>query len=178
MQNQNERLWDYDAVEPGQAGNATVVKLTKELISHYAYIVQAPEYLRSEMAMPTMALTYAPLLREEIAEANGFVALEQSKSARRQTPFAKCEIRWHRPAVDGDTITGTRRVSEKYERRGSKFVTFQVEAKNQNGQLVADYDYTCIFEYAKGQRDADKRPRHLQPPTIAPDDHYSNETEF
>ncbi|SVA48828.1 uncharacterized protein METZ01_LOCUS101682, partial [marine metagenome] len=26
--------------------------------------------------MPTMVLTYSPLLREEIAEANGFLALE------------------------------------------------------------------------------------------------------
>ena len=99
-----------------------------------------------------MVLTYAPLLRDEVAEANGFVALEQSKRARRQTPFAKCEIRWHHPARAGDTITGTRRVLEKYERRGSKFVTFRVEATNQDGQLVAEYDYTCIFEYAQGQK--------------------------
>ena len=96
--------------------------------------------------MPTMVLTYAPLLREEIAEANGFVALEQSQSARRQTPFAKCEIRWSSPVRAGDTITSTRRVLKKYELRGSRFVTFQVEAFNQHGHKVAEYDYTCIFE--------------------------------
>ena len=99
-----------------------------------------------------MVLSYAPLLREEIAKANGFVAFEVSKSTRSQTPFAKCEIRWSTPVVPGDTITGQRRVLEKYERRGSKFVTFRVEAINQRGESAAEYDYTCIFEYAKGQR--------------------------
>ena len=104
------------------------------------------------LAMPSMVLAYAPLLRYDLAENNGFVALEDSKTARRQTPFAKCEIRWHTPVVVGDCITATRRVLDKYERRGSKFVTFRVEAVNQQGIMVADYDYTCIFAYAQGQK--------------------------
>ena len=158
-----EKLWDYAAVIAGQAGTTTDVKLTDENIAMYAEIAQNPDPRYQQtgsgqdsseplVAMPTMVLTYAPLLRENIAENSGFVALEQSTTARRQTPFAKCEIRWHRPAKAGDTITGTRRVLEKYERRGSKFVTFCVSAVNQRRQLVADYEYTCIFEYAKGQR--------------------------
>ena len=158
-----EKLWDYEAVIAGQAGTTTIVKLTDENISRYAEIAQNPDPRYQQagegpdsgeplVAMPTMVLPYAPLLRENIAENSGFVALEQSTTARRQTPFAKCEIRWHRPAKAGDTITGTRRVLEKYERRGSKFVTFCVSAVSQRRQLVADYEYTCIFEYAKGQR--------------------------
>ena len=120
---------------------------------------------RPQLAMPTMILSYAPLLREEIAEANGYTALEQSQTARRQTPFAKCEIRWHIPVTAGDTITASRRVLEKYERRGSRFVTFQVQAVNQQNQLAAEYDYTCIFDYAQGQR-----PNPVNPPpnTAAP----------
>ena len=82
------------------------------------------------LAMPSMVLAYAPLLRYDLAEHNGFVALEDAKTARRQTPFAKCDIRWHEPVVLGDCITATRRVLDKYERRGSKFVTFRVEAVN------------------------------------------------
>jgi acyl dehydratase len=110
-----------------------------------------------------MVLTYAPLLRDDIAENNGFVALEQSLTARRQTPFAKCEVRWFHPVRGGDTINGTRRVLEKYERRGSKFVTFRVEATNQYGQKVAEYDYTCIFEYARGQREVPREQGTAQP---------------
>jgi acyl dehydratase len=158
MLEQQEKLWTFEAVEPGQVGNETVVEITAENIAEYARVSLNldPAYLPGNgglVAMPTMVLTYAPLLREEIAEANGFVAFEVSKTARSQTPFAKCEIRWFHPVVPGDTITGRRRVLEKYERRGSKFVTFRVEAINQRGEKAAEYDYTCIFEYAKGQRE-------------------------
>ena len=159
-----EKLWTFDAVSPGQAGGTTEVELTQSNIVEYAKI--AGEYYpinygvaeagqaRRLLALPTMALSYAPLLREEIAEANGFTAQEQSQTARRQTPFAKCEIRWQRPAAEGDVLTAARRVLEKYERRGSKFVTFRVEAADQQGRPVAEYDYTCIFDYAAGQRAA------------------------
>ena len=133
---------------------------------------------RPQLAMPTMILSYAPLLREEIAEANGYTALEQSQTARRQTPFAKCEIRWHIPVSAGDTITASRRVLEKYERRGSRFVTFQVQAFNQHNQPAAEYDYTCIFDYAQSQR---QRPNPANPPpsetAAAPSSPQQTETE-
>jgi acyl dehydratase len=169
-----ERLWDYDAVEPGQDGAPTVVALTAGHIAAYARLAQNPdprfqrsganvEYGGALVAMPTMVLAYAPLLRGEIAERHGFVALEESETARRQTPFAKCEIRWFRPVRAGDTLTATRRVLEKYERRGSKFVTFRVEAGNQRGEQVASYDYTCIFSYARGQRDVPRDRGMAQP---------------
>ena len=157
MVEQQERLWTYDAVEVGQVGNETTVKITAENIAEYANLALNPDPRYQSggndlVAMPTMVMSYAPLLREEIASANGYVAFEVSKTARSQTPFAKCEARWYLPVVPGDVITGRRKVLEKYERRGSKFVTFRVEAINQHNEKVAEYDYTCIFEYAKGQR--------------------------
>jgi acyl dehydratase len=187
MHDLDEKLWTYDAVQTGQQGHPTVVTLTAENIAAYADVAQNPdvrfavgggsdEYGGALVAMPTMVLTYAPLLREEIAERSGFVALEESKTARRQTPFAKCEIRWFRPVRAGDTLTGTRRVLEKYERRGSSFVTFRIEASNQRGEHVAEYDYTCIFSYAKGQREvpaagrpAAARPQDAPARTTSPD---------
>ncbi|MBI3916413.1 MAG: MaoC family dehydratase [Betaproteobacteria bacterium] len=169
-----EKLWDYDAVEPGQEGPPTVVALTAGHIAAYARVAQNrdprfqgsganAEYGGALVAMPTMVLTYAPLLRREIAEHQGFVALEDSETARRQTPFAKCEIRWFRPVLAGDTLTGTRRVLEKYERRGSRFITFRVEASNLRGEHVATYDYTCIFSYVRGQRDVPRDPGIAEP---------------
>ena len=157
MVEQAERLWTFDAVEPGQYGAETVVEITPENIAGYAQVAlnHDSRYYEAHprLAMPTMVLAYAPLLREEIAEANGFVAQEQSKTARRQTPFAKCEIRWHRPVAAGDVITGRRSTLEKYERRGSRFVTFRVAGVNQRGETAVEYDYTCIFDYAGGQRE-------------------------
>ena len=163
MPNESEKLWDYDAVAIGQTGTETTVSITTDTLREYA---QATQHARGSeldqtheaihpaavLAMPSMVLAYAPLLRYDLAENNGFVALEDSKTARRQTPFAKCDMRWHAPVAVGDCITATRRVLDKYERRGSKFVTFRVEAVNQRGVMVADYDYTCIFAYAQGQK--------------------------
>ena len=174
-----ENLWDFDAVEPGQAGPPTVVTLTPQNIAEYAALAQNPdaryrpeggnpEYGGHLAAMPTMALSYAPLLRAEIAAHNGFVALEQSQTARRQTPFAKCEAQWFRPAFAGDTITAVGRVLEKYERRGSKFVTFRIAAENQRGEPVGQYDYTCIFEYAQGQRATPPETAAAAPAAAAP----------
>ncbi|MCI0811498.1 MAG: hypothetical protein J4O10_08110, partial [Chloroflexi bacterium] len=93
MVDQRERLWHFDAVEPGQVGNETVVEITAGNIAEYARLAlnYSPEYQAGDdslVAMPTMVLSYAPLLREEIADANGFVAVEVSKTARSQTPFA------------------------------------------------------------------------------------------
>ena len=174
MVTQQEKLWDFDAVQPGQAGPETTVRLTPELIAEFALASQNPdprfqragvsgEYGGDIVAMPTMVLSYAPLMREDIAEANGFTAFERSAGARRQTPFAKCEVRWSHPARPGDTITATRRVLEKYERRGNRFVVFRVEATNQDGEAVAQYDYTCIFDYAPGQKAAPGNSETPQP---------------
>ena len=169
MRVQHENLWTYDAVAIGQEGTRTEVPITLDNIRAYALAAQNhqaryvdpdnyPKYPPGVVAMPTMVLAYAPLLRYDIAENNGFVALEESQTARRQTPFAKCAIRWYEPVVAGDTITGTRRVLDKYERRGSKFVTFRVEAGNQRGDKVSEYDYTCIFEYARRRQVVPSEP--------------------
>ena len=150
----SERLWTFDAVQPGQSGPETQVTLSADDIAEYAAISHNdnPYFGQTGLAMPTMILSYAPLMRESIANTNGFVALEQSKTARRQTPFTKCEIRWYAPVAAGDCLTATRRVHEVYARRGSNFVTFRVQATNQRGVVVGEYDYTCIFDYARGQR--------------------------
>lgn len=49
--------------------------------------------------MPSMVLACAPLLRYDLAAKDGLVALEDSKTARNQTPFAKCDIRWQAAVV-------------------------------------------------------------------------------
>ncbi len=163
MPTEHEKLWDYDAVAIGQTGTETRVSITPDNLREYARATQHVRGLKlaqtneatnpaAVLAMPSMVLAYAPLLRYDLAEHNGCVALEDAKTARRQTPFAKCDIRWYAPVVVGDYITASRRVLDKYERRGSKFVTFRVEAVNQRGVRVADYDYTCIFAYAQGQK--------------------------
>ncbi len=161
MATQHEVRWEYDAVEVGQTGPDITIEITEDLIAEYADAVRNPNpiYQPGDLgsageampAMPTMILRVAPLRRQDIAAKNGFVALERASENPRQTPFAKCEVRWHAPMRAGDSITSFGRILEKHQRRGNKFVTFRVEAINQNNQKVAEYDYTCVFEYARGQ---------------------------
>ena len=129
METVEEKRWEYDAVEVGQKGTPFTVEITNELISLYAQRVRNPNPAYREenetlVAMPTMVIAAAPLRRYDVAEANGFVALERVADSPRQTPFAKCEVRWHSPICAGDTITSVCSVIDKYVRRGSKFVTF------------------------------------------------------
>ena len=161
MTTQQEIRWEYDVVEVGQAGPPMTIEATEDLVTRYATAVRNPNPAYQpggeqqsgdmQLAMPTMIFRLAPLRRQDVAANNGFVALERVKDNPRQTPFAKCEVRWFKPIQTGDSITSYGRILDKQERRGNKFVTFRVEAKNQRDEKVAEYDYTCIFEYAKGQ---------------------------
>lgn len=157
---ETERRWEFDAVEIGQKGRSVTVEITNELIRRYtdavrnenpAYRSQTDGSLTIEQlaAMPTMLFRVAPIRRSDIASNNGFVALEAVKENPRQTAFTKCEIRWFSPVQSGDVITSNGRVFDKYEKRGNKFVTFRIEAANQDNVKVCEYDYTCIFEYRK-----------------------------
>ncbi len=159
MTNTVEKPWEWDVVAPGPVGESFTRKITPATISGYAGRVRNPNpiYLSGKVngiAMPTSVFSSARLRRDTVAEASGYVALERLEENPRQTPFAKCTIRWFAPIHAGDTITSSSRVLEKYERRGNRFVTFRVEAINQDNIKVAEYDYSCIFEYAKGQKTA------------------------
>ena len=157
MTTEIEKRWEWDSVEPGPSGESFTSDVTPDSIAAYARRVRNinPAYTDcgpGDLAMPTGVINDAPLRRNSVAKASGFVALEWVKENPRQTPFSKCTIRWFAPVRVGDTITSSARVVEKYERRGNRFVTFRVEAVNQDGLKVAEYDYSCIFEYAKGQK--------------------------
>ena len=162
MPEPEELLWTFEAVQEGQRGVETSVIIAAQDIADFARVSQNPDPVYQSPgapAMPTMLLSYAPLFREQIAANNGFTAFEVSMTARRQTPFTKCECRWYREVRAGDEITSERWVHEKYERRGSRFVVFRVAARNQRGEPVGEYDYTCIFDYAQAQRSDERAQR-------------------
>ena len=162
----SENLWSFDAVEVGQRGFETTVTLTAADIAEYAALAHADT--DSDVAMATMLLSSAPLLRETIAEANGFVAYEQSEHARRQTPFTKCTLVSRAVVRPGDTIRGTREVLEKFEKRGSRFVTFRITAYKRQDVVVGHYDYTCVFDLAraKAAKSNPAQPREPMAPNL------------
>jgi hypothetical protein len=152
----NDKRWEWEAVEIGTKGDELTLDVTSESVATYAKDARNfnPAYLEAgagDLAMPTGIFRDCQLRRHSVAQAAGYTSLEMVEDNSRQTPFAKCTARWFAPIRVGDTLTSSAQVLEKYERRGSKFVTFRVEITNQDQDRVAEYDYTCIFEYAKGQ---------------------------
>ena len=152
----NDKRWEWKVVEVGTQGNEITLDVTADSVSTYARDARNfnPAYLDAgtgDLAMPTGIFRDAQLRRHSVAQAAGYTALEMVKENNRQTPFAKCTARWFAPIRVGDKLTSSATVLEKYERRGSKFVTFRVGITNQDRHKVAEYDYTCIFEYSKGQ---------------------------
>jgi hypothetical protein len=152
----NDKRWEWEAVEIGIKGDELTLDVTSESVATYAKDARNfnPAYLEAgagDLAMPTGIFRDCQLRRHSVAQAAGYTSLEMVEDNSRQTPFAKCTARWFAPIRVGDTLTSSAQVLEKYERRGSKFVTFRVEITNQDQDRVAEYDYTCIFEYAKGQ---------------------------
>lgn len=153
-----EKRWEWDVVDPdGKPSAPKDTEVTPQSVVAYATRARNPnpryrEPKEGMLAIPLQVFETARPRRNEVAAANGCVALEWAKENPRQTPFAKCRLRWFSPLRAGDTITSSSRVVEKYERRGNRFVTFLMEAVNQRGEKIAENLFTSIFEYGQGQK--------------------------
>ena len=160
-----EKVYEWDIAQVGDESPPYQVEVTRETIAAYCKAVryENPVYLDEEaaraagfpgiVAPPTMIFTFCPMRRMDLMNSHGYLAPEQSQVAPRSTPYASADIIFLGALVrPGDAITSTVKVHEKYERRGNKFITFLVSGKNQREEKVVEYLYTCIWEYAQGQK--------------------------
>ena len=158
-QSGEEKIYEWDVVEKGDRAPEFVYEVTEDAIADYCKAVryENPVYFNDATARelgfpgvfapPTMLYTYAPQRRNDVIEARGYIAPEQSMVAPRSTPFVSTDVRFQETLVrPGDVITSTTEVVDKFQRRDNKFVTFRVTALNQRAELVAEYDYTCLWE--------------------------------
>ncbi len=164
MPEEEERIYEFDDAQIGDTSPALVQEVTAEMVRNYIAGTRndLPQYAdpaqfaaieRGEAPIPpTMMYRIAPLRREEVMRVRGFIRPESSKKTPRSTPYTKSEIFFYAPVKVGDTITAVTQVDDKYERRGSKFITFRTTATNQAGVKVGEYTYTCLWNYAKGQK--------------------------
>ena len=96
------------------------------------------------VAVPiAMTTRVAPHKRREIMAQNGYEA------PVRPTPFARWTCKTFAPMKPGDTITSEAVVGDKFEKRGRKYITWRVVARNQDCEKVAEYDATNSWEGAK-----------------------------
>ena len=170
-----EKVYEWDVAQVGDESPEYVCEVTAETIADYCRAVryENPTYVNDATARelgfqgvfapPTMLYTYAPQRRNDVMAARGYIAPEQSAHAPRSTPFVSTDIRFQGTLVrPGDVITSTTVVVDKFQRRDNKFITFRVTAHNQRGELVAEYDYTCLWE-------SPTRKRPPPAPATAPD---------
>ena len=159
-----EKVYEWDDAEVGHVSPPYVFEVTRERIADYCSAVRYdnPVYLDDDAArsagLPgivaplTMCFTYAPMRRVDLINSRGYVAPEQA-STPRSTPFVSGEVvalgSYVRP---GDVVTSTTSIVDKYERKGNKFLVFQIAGVNQRGEKACEYLYTCLWEYAKGRK--------------------------
>jgi acyl dehydratase len=157
-------VYEWDVAEIGDAAPPLVYQVTEQSIAEYCEAVRNdnPLYLDRLLAAsgafggiiapPTYVFKCAPLRRNEAMHARGFASPEEK--GIRATPYAKSEVFWHRPIKPGDEITSVVRLEDKYERRGSQFMTWRTQAEDAAGALVAEYTYTIIWRQAPPQEAA------------------------
>jgi acyl dehydratase len=160
--------YDWDVAAVGQEAPSYTFGVTQASIADYCLAVRDdnPLYLDAEtaaagplegiIAPPTYAFVCAPLRRHELMHAHGYAAPEEH--GLRATPFAKAELRCARPVRPGDAITSLVRLADRYERRGNRFLTFQVRAVGSHGDPVAEYTYTVIWQQGPAPPRADAGP--------------------
>jgi acyl dehydratase len=151
-------LYEWDVARVGDAAPPFTYLVTPESIADYCRAVrnENPLYLDEAAARrgpfggivgpPTYSVKCAPLRRNEVMHAQGYASPEEK--AARATPYAKAEWFFTRPIRPGDEITSTVTLEDKYERRGSQFMTWRARAHDANGEPVVEYSYTIIWRQA------------------------------
>jgi acyl dehydratase len=62
------------------------------------------------------------------------------------TPAVRWFCRWFTEPKVGDRIRSITRVKDKYERKGRRFLEWEVEAHNQKGELVVRFGYVNMWD--------------------------------
>jgi acyl dehydratase len=162
-------MYEWDVANIGDAAPPFVYEITAESIADYCQAVRNdnPIYVDGDAAAsgpfgtivgpPTFLIKAARHRRNEVMHAQGYASPEEKQD--RSTPFAKCELKLHKPIRLGDTITSTVELEDKYERRGNQFFTWRIRARNQDDELVGEYAYTIIWRRAPKDESAPKAPR-------------------
>ena len=167
---QEEKIYEWEVAQVGDESPPYIFEVTAESIADYCRAVryENPVYVHDAAARelgfsgvfapPTMLFIYAPQRSYDAMSARGYLTPEQATQSPRSTPFASTEIRFQGVLVrPGDVITSTTSVAAKFERRGDKLITFRVTAYNQRQEMVAEYDYVCLWETRTGKLPSDRR---------------------
>jgi acyl dehydratase len=172
-------VYEWDAACIGDTAPPLIYQVTEQTIADYCEAVRNanPLYLDPVaaaagplggiVAPPTFAFKCAPLRRNEVMHARGYASPEEK--GVRATPYSKAEVFVTRPIRPGDEITSVVSLEDKYERRGSQFMTWRTRAVDATGGPVLEYTYTIIWRQAPRDETARPEPASApQAPTAPP----------
>lgn len=161
--------YSWEIAQVGDTAPPFTYTVTEQSIADYCRAVRNdnPLYLDQDaarsgpfggiVAPPAYAIMCSPLRRNEVMHARGYASPEEK--AEYQTPYAKGTLFPLRPIRPGDAITSVVALEEKYERRGSTFMTWRVRATDGQGEPVHEYTYTIIWKQAPRDPNAPAAPR-------------------
>ena len=149
----------WQGVAVGDSSPAYVYEVTAEKIfefcraARYENLAYTNQPAAREMGLPgivappSMLFAFAPLLAEGPALQQGFSIEDQREDQGNAAPLAgtgaATSIEFQGAMVTpGDLITSVTSVKDKLQEQGNRFITLQVVAHNQRGDLVADYSST------------------------------------
>jgi 3-hydroxybutyryl-CoA dehydratase len=137
MKEQTEQdLLTYDTVEIGTEFPPYVYPLSEDTVRGYVEATQDPHPLFQDAAY-AKSKGYRTILAPPTTAA--IYATRAHKQKRKLPPggiHAKQMFRFLKPVYPGDTLTSYAKVVDKYIKKDRKYVTIEVETKNQQGETV------------------------------------------
>jgi len=142
------RLFEWNDALPGLRSDEFVVQVTDAAI--FDYKDATGDASRETTGIQVAPLGYvfvaAPQRRHALMASAGCHAPEQDPEEPRSTPYVGSNVRFHRAIEPGDTVRSVTVLDRKFERVGNRFVVFRVDATDADGERIAEYDYTCLWE--------------------------------
>jgi len=142
------RRFEWDDALPGLRSDEFVVQVTDAAIFAYKDATgdASPTTTEPQVAPPGYVFVAAPQRRHALMASVGCRAPEQDPVEPRSTPYVGSDVRFHRAIKSGDTVRSVTVLDRTFERGGNRFVVFRVDATNADGEPIAEYDYTCLWE--------------------------------
>lgn len=142
------KYYDWDVARIGDTRAPQEHFVDPERVAQYVRISgdRNPAYLPEEGgdAVPlAMLIHMAPTGRADIMAERGYLP------PVRPTPFARIQLELFAKIRQGDTVTTTAKVADKFEKRGRKYIVWEVEGRNQHGELVIRYHQQNVWEGGK-----------------------------
>lgn len=142
------RRFEWGDALPGLRSDEFVVQVTDRAIFDYKDATgDGPRRTADpQVSPPGYLFVAAPQRRHALMASVGCHAPEQDREEPRSTPYVGSDVRFHRAIKSGDTVRSVTVLVSTFERGGNRFVVFRVDATNADGEPIAEYDYTCLWE--------------------------------